>query len=80
MSRDRRHLATTWASAGERNEQGIGLVEKIMLEAMRFKHDHHLQRLGAGTGNLGHVALLDPGNKNLRATGLNGQTRFEADP
>jgi hypothetical protein len=37
------------------------------------------RRLGAGMGYLGDVELLDPGNKNLRATERNRQTRFEAD-
>ena len=49
-----------------------------MLEAMRFKHDRHLQTLGAVTGHLGHTALLDPGNRHLRATVANGEARLEA--
>jgi hypothetical protein len=62
-----------------RNQQSIGPLEEIMLEAMGFKHDRHLQTPGTLMGRLGHAALLDPGNRNLRATVPNREARHEAD-
>jgi len=64
MRRDRGQWCTCSRSAGQRKQQSIGPLEEIVLEAMRFKHDRHLQTLGAVTGRLGHAALLDPGNRN----------------
>ena len=79
MKRNRGRWRTCSPSAGQRKQQGIGPLEEIVLEAMRFKHDRHLQTLGVVTGRLGHAALLDPGNRNLRATVASGVARLETD-
>jgi hypothetical protein len=79
MRGNRGRLCSCEPSARQRNQQGIGCLQEIVLEAMRFKHDHHLQILGAVMGRLGHAALLDPANKNLRATVPTGEARLEAD-
>jgi hypothetical protein len=78
MGNRRRRLCSCEASAGQRNQQSIGRLEEVMLEAMRFKHDSHLQTLGAVTGRLGHVALLDPGDVRLRGTMLDCQEELGA--
>ena len=49
-----------------------------MLEAMRFKHDRHLQTSAAVTGRLGHTVLLDPGNMSLRGTVQDREARRDS--
>jgi hypothetical protein len=78
MRRNRGRLCNGELSARQGNQQGISRLEQVVLEAMGFKHDRHLQTLGAVTGRLGHAALLDPGNMNLRGTIQNREARGEA--
>lgn len=79
MRGNRGRWCTCSPSAGQRNQQGIGPLEEIVLKAMRFIHDRHLETLGAVTGRLGHAALLDPGNRNLRATVASAVARLATD-
>jgi hypothetical protein len=57
---------------------GIGLLEQVVLQAVRLKHDFDLQRRTLTTAYFGHAMLLDPGDMSLRETMLNGEAGLEA--
>jgi hypothetical protein len=77
LSRNWGGLRSGQALAGRRNQQGIGRLEELVLETVWLKHDAHLHTLGALTRRLGHVALLDPGNRSLRGTVQKGVVKPE---